>query len=340
MRLTKRGLLEKRRKQTASLRARIVGELKFETTPLPSFTAPDDQVSILATRDRYGFPVRMGISHATGIAYLVDRLEHGAYNAFYQRGLYRDLIHAFFGLSESEHSDEVYEATATQNADRVVKAISGLLNLAPKSRLLDIGGSNGALASALSKALGAQALVIDPAEQELAQAAKRGLETRLGLFEDITFEASEKFDLIVINRAIEHIFDMRQTFDKINHLLTPEGYFLFDTADFLNEIERRGSAEAVAKIDHPFFLYDEMVGVFCARMGFKVLMSVQHQRCSMLYLCGRQEPQPARFGESQRQSVIRLLLTKDAQWQEMPPALDYTLADRLKIALAKRLKRK
>ncbi len=48
------------------------------TSPL----APDASSTVIATSDRYGFPIRTAICHQTGLIYLVDHFTQDAYSTF------------------------------------------------------------------------------------------------------------------------------------------------------------------------------------------------------------------------------------------------------------------
>lgn len=333
-----RGALELKRKRVQTIRERITAELPFEHLPQCSFSDASREVceqTIVAMRDRYGFPVRLALCHRTGLLHLVDRLTQDGYERFYRAGLYRELTASFHGWGLNDLVKKQHEQ-AKANAELVINALRQQILLPPGATLLDVGGSTGALAQAFVQTYKVQATVLDPAEKELELAAALGLRTKLGLLEQADFAEGEKYDVIVLNQMIEHIADIRATFKKVLSLLRVDGHVVFDILDFLAVVETVGCVEAASRLDHCHFLYDEMVDVFCKRVGLVVAKRFRHMGTSILYSCRPSAPDPhATFPEERRVQVMRRLLDQDTLWAKTPLVLRYPLDERL----ARRVKR-
>jgi ubiquinone/menaquinone biosynthesis C-methylase UbiE len=319
-----RGKLELARQRVEPLRERITNELLFEHICRgPCYDDAEDscELTIVAMRDRYGFPVRLALCHQTGLLYLVDRLTPDAYNVFYKEGLYRELIATFRSRQHHNKSDLVakrYEE-AKANAQLFVRAIKQQISLPAGATLLDVGGSAGVLANAFVETFKVEATVLDPAEEELRCAADSGMKTKLGLIEQVDFCEKEKYDIIVINQAIEHVIDIRKSFNKIHALLNKDGYVIFDILDFISVVEFQGCTEAASQLDHCYFLYDEMVDVFCRRLGLIIERRIHHMPLSMLYICRKAKPDPrAIFPKERLLQITRKLITQDILWEKGP----------------------
>jgi SAM-dependent methyltransferase len=327
-----RGSFELKRKRVQTLRERIADEFPFEHLPQCPFSSASLETceqTIVAVRDRYGFPIRLALCHRTGLLYLVDRLTQNGYERFYREGLYRKLTASFHGSRLNDLVRDQHQQAKT-NADLVINALRDQISLPLGAALLDVGGSTGALAQAFVQAYEVRATVLDPAKEELEQAAALGLRTKLGLFERVDFADGEKYDVIVLNQMIEHIVDIRATFQKVLSLLKVDGHVVFDILDFLAVVETAGCVEAASRLDHCYFLYDEMVDVLCKRVGLVVVKRFRHMGTSILYYCRPSAPDPhATFSEERLIRVMRRLLDQDTLWAKTPLVLRYPLDERL-----------
>lgn len=338
MRYSERGKLLLQREWVRPLRDEILSTMTFESVPLVNLAPPDDTFTVIAVQDRYGFPVRLGLSHSTGLIYAIDRLTQADYYRFYQESYYRRLVTQFFQGGDAPYGDERLHSQddrSRENALLIARVLKGLMSLPHGATMLDIGGSTGALAQTLGSQYNLHATVVDPSESELKLAAAKGLDTRHGLFEQVAFAPDEQFDLITLNQTIEHIYDLRLTFAKIRDLLKPDGYFVFDIVDFLTEVEMLGTSESVARLDHCYFLYNEMIDVFCGLVGLQVIQTIHYKNVSILYIC-RRLPTPVNtvvFSNEKREAVVRSLLNKSITWQKTPRILDYSLTERIERGL-------
>ncbi len=93
--------------------------------------------------------------------------------------------------------------------------------------ILEIGCNDGVLLEPLCE-LGANAVGVDPSES-VEVAKQKGLKVHRGFFSynsHVTFE--NKFDLVLSNNAFAHIIDIHDVVKGVNHVLKPNGEFVFE----------------------------------------------------------------------------------------------------------------
>ncbi len=219
--------------------------------------------AVISKEDRYGFPVRGAMCLTCGLIFMLDRFTAEGYARFYRRGDYRSLIASFKNKPQTIRR---IRAAQKEYAANLIHSLEG--HIAPETahRLLDIGGSTGLVAEEFVLRYGFNATIIDPAPDEVAAVKAPGVDTVVGSIE--TWDAGEKFDLILLCRSIEHLFDLRAALTKIHHLLKPDGLLFCDIADFIEICRREGPPRATTKIDHCFWLCQETMTPIFRSMGF------------------------------------------------------------------------
>jgi ubiquinone/menaquinone biosynthesis C-methylase UbiE len=329
-----RALLEQRNDRVASLRDEITASLPFEHLDKCPFEEGGDsrcEQTIVAMFDRYGFPVRLAVCSHSGLLYLVDRLTAEGYYAFYETGLYRRLIAEFKGRANTEEAlfdDLIRQAKVTAGA--AVNALQRDQCLPANASLLDVGGSIGIIARAFVDAFRFKATVLDPSEKELEVAAARGLEVKRGTIEQAVFAEDEKYDIVLIIQTIEHLVNIRDAFTNINTILKAGGYVIFDIVDFIAVSSEIGCAQAASRLDHCHFMYDEMMDVFCKRVGLVIEKRIWYWRTRILYVCRKATPDPSiRFPEETRLRITRDLLSQYVVWYATPRILQRSLVERI-----------
>ncbi len=101
-----------------------------------------------------------------------------------------------------------------------------------RTRILDVGGGDGAIAAAFVRASGgrASATVVDIDPQSIDAARRRGLDGTASRFED--FETEERFDLVLMLNLVEHVADPLALLRKAGSLLEPGGLVWLQTPNF------------------------------------------------------------------------------------------------------------
>jgi len=247
-----------------------------------------ERSAIVAQPDRYGCPSRTAMCLNCGLFFLVDRLSDEGYSEFYKSGTYRRLVSAFSGAKQAI---EEIQTDQVQYANGLIQALSGYLKFQPGARLLDVGGSAGQVALEFQNFFGIDATVLDPAEAEVAAAKKAGLEAYTGSIEQ--WSSEEQFDLILLCRTIEHVQDLRGVLSRIRRLLQPAGLLYCDIVDFTEACRLMGHPEAVAKIDHCYWMTQESAPGIFRHAGLEIVsMNLSRQQPLMGFLLRRAEPSP------------------------------------------------
>ena len=221
---------------------------------------------IIADKDRYGFPVRSAMCENCGLIYLVDRFSQTDYEKFYINGHYRKIIESFFGIRQEV---KIIETAQNKYTASLVASLKGFINNADGERsLLDIGGSTGLTARLFEQEFGCKATVLEPSAEEAEMARSLGLDVEQNTIEQ--WETNNKFDIVLLCRTFEHLFDLKLAFEKISDLLTPEGLFICDVSDFIHQSYLQGASDAITKIDHCYWLNVGSARSVFAHLGFDI----------------------------------------------------------------------
>jgi hypothetical protein len=247
-----------------------------------------DRWTVVVRNDRYGYPAEATACWNCGLTVLNPRMSASAYQRFYE-GVYRPLVSAFHGrLIDAKTIQAEQRVYADDLARFAAPYLQGLAGRA----MLDIGGSTGVVAAHFARAFQLKASVIDPAPDEIAEAAAAGVETIRGLVEEWD-PRGRRFALVGMFQTVDHLLDVKATFAKIRTLIEDDGFFLVDVVDFRAAYLRNWSVEAAVKIDHPFSLVQETAEAYLARAGFEPLRkcySADHLHVA--YICRPTTPRP------------------------------------------------
>ena len=224
-----------------------------------------DRFVVLGRRDRYGYAAEARGCLSCGLVFLAPVMTEDAYAQFYQR-TYRPLVSAYHGrlIDHSTLQDEQREYAADR-AELIGEYVRGH----GCRTLLDIGGSTGVVAHVWAKAFELEATIIDPAPLEIAEAQRLGLETITGLVEQYD-PGDRRFDVVVMCQTVDHLLDIAATLHAVRRFLTANGVFFIDIVDLRAAYLRHWSLETAIKIDHPYYLTDEVMRAYLARAGFAV----------------------------------------------------------------------
>jgi SAM-dependent methyltransferase len=225
-----------------------------------------EQSAVIAYHDRYGLPIRTAMCISCGLVYMMDRFTQDGYSDFYRDGAYRKITSAFAG---SVATIEDLQADQAQYAKNLSRFLEGRLPDRLNVRLLDIGGSSGEVALELVKRLGVEATVLDPSQEEIDAARRHGLNGVVGSAE--TWDTDERFDIVMMCRTIEHLFDLRGTMEKVRRLLAADGLFYCDFLDYMELCRMTGHPQTVSKVDHCYWLTMNTAPALFRSMGFEVV---------------------------------------------------------------------
>lgn len=301
--------LEFRRKRCQPLVEKLAASIRTQNTGCNVCGSPS--LIVLAHRDRYGFSVRTALCTACGLIYLADRLDRDEYSAMYADGKYRALAGRF---SRSETTLEKIREDQTRYAAKVIRALEPHFELQRHYSLLDVGGSAGFVAATVASRFGCTATVLDPSVNELASARSVGLETIVGSLE--TYETGKRFEVILLCRSIEHLFDLRGSLSKLRDMLKPNGFLYCDIVDFIECCRCIGAPQAVTKLDHCYWLCQETATTIFQALGLEpVAVDVSCDFDSIGYLLRRCAPTGA--PETSRavvDNLVRRLREINSDW--------------------------
>ncbi len=267
---------------------------------------------VLAGQDRYGVAVRTALCPECGLVYLLEPLTPEGYAEFYASGSYREITGLF---SRRQRSMPQIRAGQVDYAARVFGILEPHLRPSNGGRLLDIGASTGLVADRFRQHLGFDAVILDPAASEIRQPETRGMERVTSSFED--YETDERYSLILLCRTVEHLLDLRLSLEKVRELLTPDGVFFCDIADFFEICRLEGPPEVVSKLDHCFWLTQETAQVIFRRLGLEVVAihaASPYDQLSFVLRRGDKEPE-AQLPPGWIDTRLRRLREIGSDWQ-------------------------
>lgn len=260
--------MEKRKKRCCSLTSKLSSEIVFNSLSQCNICG-NDKATILANSDRYGFPIRTAMCDNCGLIYLLDRFSQDSYNNFYAQGHYRKIVENFYHVRQNINS---IESEQNKYTNILIKSLKGFINNSgERKELLDIGGSTGLTARLFEQEFGFKSTVLEPSLEEFNKAQKIGVSVVNNTIEE--WETNKKFDVILICRTFEHLYDLKLTFNKISDLLQQNGLLFCDIADFLQTCYYQGAPNVVSKIDHCFWLTKETAASIFSYLGFEIQKS-------------------------------------------------------------------
>jgi SAM-dependent methyltransferase len=267
---------------------------------------------LVASNDRYGLPLRSALCLDCGLLYLVDRFTFSGYSEFYGSGAYRTVSCQFLGMA---HTIEQVQADQVSYGKNLTSLLSGFVPRRRDGKLLDVGGSAGIVARQFVREFGLQGTVLDPATEEVAAARAAGLDAVVGSVED--WQTSDTFDLILLCRSIEHMFDLRLALTRIRSLLKPDGLFFCDIADFMEMCRMVGAPETFTKVDHCYWLTQTTALNIFRAVGFELVsMSIVSGYGYVGFLLRPCDPSPVPNGVADRiLSQVEEIQAIDREWR-------------------------
>lgn len=113
-----------------------------------------------------------------------------------------------------------------RNTDNII----GLLEVNPRARLLDLGCDDGRFTLEFAAKVGTTHIDgCDFVAEPLRAAAKRGIKTALADLNQRLPYPANRFDVVVTNQVIEHLYETDTFIEEIYRVLKPGGYAVIST---------------------------------------------------------------------------------------------------------------
>jgi SAM-dependent methyltransferase len=247
-----------------------------------------DKFTIIAHHDRYHFLTKTMLCEC-GNVFLSPRLSAESATELY-RGTYRRLISAWHGRDIGAESVQQDQKLYSAEMISVFESLPSL-DKSKISSVLDVGGSTGTVLKEIESWIGKSCTLvnIDPSHQESLLSNQKEITTLSGFIEDV--DTIQRFDLVVMTWAIDHLRSVSAGLAKIHHVMKDDGYFWMDVMDFRKQIIKKGSVEGAAKIDHNFYFTESVIEEYLAQAGFGIkLKSVSSDKWHVGYLCTKTVP--------------------------------------------------
>jgi SAM-dependent methyltransferase len=130
--------------------------------------------------------------------------------------------------------------TMMKHFDQMAEETMKVANAHKENLVIDIGSNDGALLSFFKKR-GIQILGIDPAENIVRDANKRGIRTKAAFFSENTAQEVEKefgkAQIITATNVIAHIDNIHSVVKGIKNLLQPQGVFVMEAPYVIDLID-------------------------------------------------------------------------------------------------------
>jgi SAM-dependent methyltransferase len=217
--------------------------------------------------DRYGFPGIYQMCEGCGLIFQNPHPTKEAYAEFYQKW-YRPLITAYWGEAIDA---KTVQADQGRYAEWLISFLRPFIK-DPIELAVDLGGSTGVIAQAFQGSFGGRCIVVDPAPEELAEAASFHLEHEQALAEDWD-PYGRKFDVILLCRSIDHLLSISKVLNKVASALKQGGYFFVDFVDFSATAETMSDYREILKLDHVYYNSDDTLRSYLNAAGFEVVAS-------------------------------------------------------------------
>ena len=183
--------------------------------------ADENEMEILAEKDRYGIPVTTRICKNCGLIMTNPSMDQNSLNSFYDQD-YRPLY--------TGNEDASYDVFKEQFQRGMIQAefVSSIINLEDVKRILEIGCGAGGILKAFSEIfVDAEIEGIDLGERYISYGRLQGLELRKASSEVLISE-NKKYDLIICSHSLEHFLDLKRELNNISELLSENGVLFIE----------------------------------------------------------------------------------------------------------------
>lgn len=192
------------------------GEYQYEEYICECGAKPAD-FEVIATRDRYGLPVKTKICTNCGLLMTNPRMNQDSYNKFYSSE-YRELY------GGKPVADEVFFQNQVKHGEEIHTYIEKYHDISKIKTVLEIGCGAGGILYAFHKE-GFSVSGVDLGEEYLNYGRKYGLDLYHGNSSQLI---PKKYDLIILSHVFEHFLDLKTELETIKNLLSDDGFLYIE----------------------------------------------------------------------------------------------------------------
>lgn len=219
------------------LKALADGKLTYERVDC---LCGGDEFDVLTSTDRDKRPQFVCICVRCGLVMNNPRLDARAYAYFYESGIYREA----YGNVEELYDPIQRKGQYAEIVGYLEKNDPGFLD---RKSVFEVGCNTGYHLYNF-KQKGWRVGGVEPYEKACEIGNRHGLNISPGLID--RFQTGDKYDLVILIEAFEHIYDVRAALRSIRGLLTPRGIVFIKHIGILNE--SLNDIYKFAQVAHPY----------------------------------------------------------------------------------------
>lgn len=180
-----------------------------------------------------------------------------------------------------------YDAFGKKESDDYFEHILGILRpyIKENCKILDIAGSWGELGAYIEERTDKTVRVTVADVNKKCVTSARNLE--LDAFEvssfDLADKISKKFDIVILNHALEHILDIPKTIENIKQVLKPNGYIFIEVPDLEEYVNQEEVPYCYLTYEHVVHMSFRDLRNIAALYGMKIICMEKYYKAISHY---------------------------------------------------------
>lgn len=220
----------------------------------------------------------------------------------------------FVQLTKLVPPDIVYSGYHSEALGKVWKAhhkqFANLIRKYKASEILEIGGSNGALAKLVINANYKSWTIVEP---NPAVVRHKKIKIIKKLF-DKNLIINKKYDLVVHSHTLEHALNPLEFLHKVNDVMENNSLQIFSIPNLYKYLINKQSN--VINFEHTFFLSEEFTDSFLKMTGFKIIKKQYFGEHSIFYVTKKISLPANKFQGKNLYSKYKMLFQKYLMYYE------------------------
>ena len=231
---------------------------------LPCNYCNGNEFKTISKKDRYGLNTKTVICKKCGLIFINPRMGKEFYDLFYKNS-YRKLLQEYKNMGSESWNLEHNFLSSKKLGENLAVFLKNYIN---PGAIIEVGSSVGGILAGFKSVLSeTEVFGIEPSVEEANFANLNGINTKIGLIEDINLDLP-KVDNIVIVRSLNHLLDPKYFFSWAHNQLKDDGKLIIVVLDFVKFCNRRN--KILTQIDHPFMFTQSSLENFVESSGFKI----------------------------------------------------------------------